>query len=76
MKQFIIFSSFLISFMFVYLQGFAQTPNQFKKVEVERYNYKPAKEFQFIKIASTFGNSKLEDLKSLDSLKKQKNCIC
>ncbi len=72
MKQSIIFSSFLISFMFVYLQGFAQTPNQFKKVEVERYNYKPAKEFQFIKIASTFGNSKLEDLKALDSLKNKK----
>ncbi len=72
MKQFIIFSSFLIFFMFVYLQGFAQTPNQFKKVEVERYNYKPAKEFQFIKIASTFGNSKLEDIKALDSLKNKK----
>ena len=50
MKQIIIFSTCLACLLLLHLKGFAQTPNNFKKIEVERYVHKSAKEYQFIKL--------------------------
>jgi hypothetical protein len=72
MKQIIIFSTCLACLLLLHLKGFAQTPNNLKKIEVERYVHKSAKEFQFIKIATSFGNSKFSNFSELDSLKNKK----
>lgn len=72
MKQSIIFICLLFSFMVFHLTCVAQITESFKKVEVERYSYKPAKEFQFIKLHSEFGSAQLINLSQLDSLKNKK----
>ncbi|MFM9944294.1 MAG: hypothetical protein ACKVQB_03595 [Bacteroidia bacterium] len=67
-----VLKSAFVSLLFLCQIVSAQNLEDFKKIEVNRYSFKPAKEFKLLTVPASFGSSQLSNVSLLDSLKDKK----